>query len=56
MKDVRLDSDAPAPFLPAQDATWVTVEGTAPMQDISKEEARSRAIEDAMRKAVKSRC
>jgi hypothetical protein len=40
------------PFLLAQDLTWVTVEGIAPMQDISKEEARSRAIEDATRKAV----
>jgi hypothetical protein len=40
------------PFLFAQDLTWVTVEGTAPMENISQEEARSRAIEDAKRKAV----
>jgi hypothetical protein len=40
------------PFLLAQDVTWVTVEGTAPVEQISKEQARSRAIEDAMRKAV----
>ena len=40
------------PFLLAQDVTWVTVEGTAPMEHISKEEARGLAIEDAMGKAV----
>ena len=40
------------PFLLAQDVTWVDVEGTAPIQDINKEEARRRAIEDATRKAV----
>ncbi|HID30272.1 MAG TPA: DUF4384 domain-containing protein [Desulfobacterales bacterium] len=36
----------------AQDVTWVTVEGTAPMEDISKEEARTRSVEDATRRAV----
>lgn len=36
----------------AQDVTWVTVEGRALIEDISKEEARTRAIENAMRKAV----
>lgn len=40
------------PFLLAQDVTWVTVEGTSPMEHISKEEARSRAIKDAMQKAI----
>ena len=39
-------------FLLAQDVTWVTVEGTASMQDISKEEARRRSVEDATRRAV----
>ena len=38
--------------LPAQDIQWVTVEGIALMEDTSKEEARNRAIEDAMHKAV----
>jgi len=40
------------PFLIAQDVTWVTVEGTAPTGDGSKEEARSRAVEDAICKAI----
>ena len=40
------------PFLFAQDVTWVTVEGTAPMKDVSKEEARRRSVEDGTRKAV----
>ena len=38
--------------LPAQDIQWVTVEGIALMEDTSKEEARNRALEDAMHKAV----
>ncbi len=38
--------------LPAQDIQWITVEGIALMEDTSKEEARNRAIEDAMHKAV----
>lgn len=35
-----------------QDITWVTVEGTSPLVDVSEEEAKSRAVEDARRKAV----
>jgi hypothetical protein len=34
-----------------QDATWVSVEGTAFMKNIGKEEARKLALEDAMHKA-----
>lgn len=40
------------PSLLAQNVQWVTVEGIAPMGDTSKEEARNRALEDAMHKAV----
>ncbi len=36
----------------AQDLVWVTVEGRALIENVSKEEARSRAIEDAMLTAV----
>lgn len=36
----------------AQDDNWVTVEGTAALENVTKEEARRLAIEDAMRKAV----
>lgn len=36
----------------ARDVEWITVEGAASMDHISKEEARKLAIEDAMRKAV----
>ena len=36
----------------SQDAKWVEVEGTALMENITKEEARRLAIEDALRKAV----
>ena len=42
----------PVPFLLARDVQWVIVEGRATMGDTSKEEARNRAIEDAMHKAV----
>jgi len=42
----------PIPFARAEEVTWVTVEGTAALADISKTEARSRAIADARRKAV----
>lgn len=38
--------------LMAQDLIWVTVEGKAPIVNISVEEARSRAIEDAERQAI----
>lgn len=40
------------PSLPARDVQWVTVEGIALMEDSSEEEARNRALEDAMHKAV----
>ncbi len=40
------------PFLLAQDTTWVKVEGLSSMENVTKEEARSLAIKDAMRKAV----
>ena len=42
----------PVPSLPARNVQWVTVEGIALMEDTSKEEARNRAMEDAMHKAV----
>ena len=42
----------PLPSVLAQEVTWVTVEGTAAMADISETEARSRAIADARHKAV----
>ncbi len=41
-----------APFLFAQEITWVTVEGTASLEDEDKAAAKSRAIEDALRNAV----
>lgn len=36
----------------AQESNWVTVEGSAALENVTKEEARRLAIEDAMRKAV----
>jgi hypothetical protein len=39
-------------FLAAQEVTWVTVEGIAPAENISKEEARNRAIENAKQVAL----
>ena len=33
------------------DVTWVTVEGKAAMEQVSKEEARKRAVEDALQRA-----
>lgn len=36
----------------AQDTAWVTVEGSSAMENVTKEDARRRAIEDAQRKAV----
>lgn len=44
-----------AVFIPsvfAQGTAWVTVEGMASMENVTKEEARRLAIEDAMRNAV----
>ena len=40
------------PSLPAQNVRWVVVEGRALMEDTSEENARNRAMEDAMHKAV----
>lgn len=42
-----------APSVSAQAPTWITIEGTAPMANLSKKEARARAVNDAMRKAVR---
>lgn len=36
----------------AQDTAWVMVEGSSAMENVTKEDARRRAIEDAQRKAV----
>src|SRR3990167_7483080 len=38
--------------LSAEDASWVTVEGNSSMENITKEDARRLAIEDAERNAV----
>ena len=40
------------PLVFAQDATWVTVEGIAAMENVTKEEARRIAIENALGRAV----
>lgn len=40
------------PFAAAEDASWVTVEGNSSMENITKEDARRFAIEDAERNAV----
>ncbi|MEW6378498.1 MAG: DUF4384 domain-containing protein [bacterium] len=37
--------------LTAQDVTWITAEGTAPLKNTGKEEARKLALEDALHKA-----
>jgi len=40
------------PFAFSQDSTWVTVEGIASIENVSKKEAKRLAMADAMRKAV----
>ncbi len=40
------------PFAFTQDSTWVTVEGIASIENVSKKEAKRLAMADAMRKAV----
>jgi len=43
----------PVPYIRGQDITWVTEEGTGAMDGFTREEARDRAVKDALRKAVR---